>query len=93
VGGTFVVATLAGLQEARRLAGAAAPRWIAAMTAAFAAGQLLGPFTVGLLASPQGSGMEGASALAGVVLLAGVCALWRPAAPMDSQALIERTPT
>jgi MFS family permease len=77
VGGTFVVATMAGLQEARRLAGPAAPRWIAAMTAAFAAGQLLGPFTVGLLASSQGSGLAAASAVAGAVLLAGVWALWR----------------
>jgi len=93
VGGTFVVASMAGLQEARRLAGPAAPRWIAAMTAAFAAGQLLGPFTVGLLAGPQGSGMAAASALAGGVLLAGVWALWRPAAATDPQALIERTST
>jgi predicted MFS family arabinose efflux permease len=46
VGATFVVATLAGLQEARRVAGAAAPRLIAAMTAAFAFGQLVGPLTL-----------------------------------------------
>ena len=43
VGATFVVATLAGLQEARRVAGSGAPRLIAAMTAAFAFGQLVGP--------------------------------------------------
>ena len=46
VGGTFMVATMAGLQEARRLAGAAAPRLMAAMTAAFALGQLAGPVVV-----------------------------------------------
>ena len=46
VGSTFVVATLAGLQEARRLAGSGAPRLIAAMTAAFAFGQLVGPLTL-----------------------------------------------
>ena len=46
VGATFVVATLAGLQEARRVAGAGAPRLIAAMTAAFAFGQLVGPLTL-----------------------------------------------
>ena len=46
VGATFVVATLAGLQEARRLAGRAAPRLMAAMTAAFAFGQLVGPLTL-----------------------------------------------
>ena len=48
VGATFVVATLAGLQEARRVAGAAAPRLIAAMTAAFGTGQLVCPVLVGL---------------------------------------------
>lgn len=78
VGGSFMVATMAGLQEARRLAGPAAPRWIAAMTAAFAAGQLAGPFAVGLLATPHDDGMARASALAAVVLLAGVLALWSP---------------
>jgi len=46
VGATFVVATMAGLQEARRVAGSRAPRLIAAMTAAFALGQLIGPLTV-----------------------------------------------
>jgi predicted MFS family arabinose efflux permease len=43
VGGTFVTITLAGIQEARRVAGAAARPLIAAMTAAFAAGQMIGP--------------------------------------------------
>lgn len=47
VGGTFMVVTMSGLQEGRRVGGAAASRLMAAMTAAFAAGQLLGPFTVG----------------------------------------------
>ena len=49
VGGTFLVATLLGLQEARAVAGHAVQRLIAAMTAAFAFGQLAGPLltTVG----------------------------------------------
>ena len=47
VGGTFMVVTMSGLQEGRRVGAAAAPRLMAAMTAAFAAGQLLGPLTVG----------------------------------------------
>ena len=38
-----MVVTMAGMQEARRVAGDGAPRLIAAMTAAFALGQLLGP--------------------------------------------------
>ncbi|KGD93315.1 MFS transporter permease [Achromobacter sp. RTa] len=43
VGGTFMVITQAGMLAARRGAGAAAPRAAAIMTAAFAAGQILGP--------------------------------------------------
>ena len=43
VGGTFMVITQAGMVAARRLAGAAAPRAAALMTAAFAAGQIVGP--------------------------------------------------
>ncbi|WAI83999.1 MULTISPECIES: YbfB/YjiJ family MFS transporter [Achromobacter] len=50
VGGTFMVITQAGMLTARRMAGAAAPRAAAIMTAAFAAGQILGP----LLASWAG---------------------------------------
>lgn len=43
VGGTFMVITQAGILTARRTAGAAGPRAAAVMTAAFAAGQILGP--------------------------------------------------
>jgi predicted MFS family arabinose efflux permease len=43
VGGTFVAITLAAVQEARRVAGTGARPLIAAMTAAFAAGQVAGP--------------------------------------------------
>jgi predicted MFS family arabinose efflux permease len=46
VGGTFMVVTMAGLREARLVAGADASRLIAAMTTAFAVGQLLGPLTI-----------------------------------------------
>lgn len=46
VGGTFMVITMEGMREARRVAGASAPRLIAAMTAAFALGQLIGPLTI-----------------------------------------------
>ena len=51
IGGTFMVLTMTGMQEARRVAGSAAPRLMAAMTAAFAVGQLLGPIVVSVLAS------------------------------------------
>lgn len=48
VGGTFMIITMAGIQEARRLGGAQAPRLIAIYTAAFALGQIVGPLTVSL---------------------------------------------
>ena len=48
VGATFVTITLAGMQEARRLYGGAARPVMAAMTAAFAVGQLIGPVLVAL---------------------------------------------
>ena len=49
VGGTFMVATMAGLQEARRLGGQSARALIAAMTAAFATGQIAGPLVVSMI--------------------------------------------
>jgi hypothetical protein len=48
VGSTFLIITMAGLQEARRAGG---PRLIARMTAAFAAGQIAGPLFVAALPS------------------------------------------
>ena len=42
IGGTFMLLTVAAMQEARRVDGGAATRLIAAMTAAFAVGQLAG---------------------------------------------------
>jgi len=46
VGGTLVVATMAGIEHAHQAAAARAPRLIATMTAAFALGQLIGPLLV-----------------------------------------------
>lgn len=46
VGGTFMVITLAAMQEAKQVAGAAATMVIAAMTSAFAAGQIAGPLLI-----------------------------------------------
>jgi hypothetical protein len=70
VGGTFMVATLAGMQEARRRAGAASPRLMAAMTAAFALGQLAGPIVVAAAAAAGAGGIAGPS-LAGAACLLG----------------------
>jgi MFS family permease len=65
VGATFVVITLAALQEARRTAGEGARALMVALTAAFAAGQIIGPLTVsglvpgGLATSSDGAAMAG----------------------------------
>jgi predicted MFS family arabinose efflux permease len=75
VGGTFMVITMAGMQEARRLAGDGAPRLMAAMTTGFAVGQLAGPIIVGLAASHRTMGIAGPSVFAAALLLAGAWAL------------------
>jgi MFS family permease len=72
VGGTFMVITMAGLQEARRLAGAKARELIAAMTCAFALGQIAGPVVVSLLAA-RGAGYAPALAIAtGALVLSSI---------------------
>jgi len=78
VGGTFMVITMAGMQQARRLAGAAAPRLMAAMTTAFALGQLAGPIIVAMAASDRAMGVAGPSVFAAPLLLAGAWTLRRP---------------
>jgi predicted MFS family arabinose efflux permease len=77
VGGTFVVATLAGVQVAREVAGGAAHVLLAAMTAAFAATQVAGPLLVSLL-SRQSGGINAALLLAFAVLAASAAALMIP---------------
>ena len=68
VGGTFMVITMAGLQEARAAGG---PQLMAAMTAAFAAGQIAGPLVVSALAHrPHGFATALASAAVLLVLSA-----------------------
>jgi MFS family permease len=78
VGGTFMVITMAGMREARRVAGAAAPRLMAAMTAAFALGQLAGPIVVGMAASHRATSVAAPSLFAAALLLAGAWMLRRP---------------
>jgi len=80
VGGTFVVATLAGVQVAREVAGGAAHVLLAAMTAAFAASQVAGPLLVSFLVERSG-GFGGALLLAFGVLVASAAALMLPLAP------------
>jgi predicted MFS family arabinose efflux permease len=75
VGGTFMVATMSCLQDARRIGGNSPGRLIAAMTAAFAVGQLAGPLTVGSNKSVGNAlALPGAIAAA-ILLLAGVILL------------------
>jgi len=52
VGGTFMVMTMAGLQEARRVARGAPTKLMSALTAAFAIGQFAGPILVSTGKSP-----------------------------------------
>ena len=67
VGGTFMVITLAALQEGKRIAAGNATVLIAAMTSAFAAGQIIGPLTV----SGAGGGSFSTALVIAAVLLAG----------------------
>jgi predicted MFS family arabinose efflux permease len=78
VGGTFVVITQVGLQEARAVAGAGARTLIAAMTSAFALGQILGPLCVAYLVQATG-GFSGALVLAAALLAVSALALVRGA--------------
>ncbi len=74
VGGTFMLITMMGMQEARRVGRQFAPRLMAAMTAAFATGQLAGP----LLVAGGGSAAEAIrhpSLFAAALLLAAALAL------------------
>ena len=78
VGGTFVVITMVGLQEARVIAGkegnANPAPLMAAMTAAFAAGQIAGPLSVSFLVG-AGGGFSAALLIACASLVAGAALL------------------
>ena len=54
VGGTFMVTTMVGMQEAREVAGARATALMAAMTSAFALGQIAGPIGASYLHGADG---------------------------------------
>jgi len=74
VGGTFMVITMVGMQEARRVAGPAAPALMAAMTAAFGAGQIVGPLCVSAVVA-TGHGFAPALLLATAALAISAWAL------------------
>lgn len=74
VGGTFMVMTMAGIQEGRRISKGPPARLIAAMTAAFAVGQLLGPVLVSIWPAADNPVLI-SSVLAAAVLLASALTL------------------
>jgi predicted MFS family arabinose efflux permease len=76
VGGTFMVVTLSGLQEAQRLAEGNSARLIAGMTAAFATGQVLGPILIGVLTGSSG-GLQISLSVASLSLVATAAILLR----------------
>jgi predicted MFS family arabinose efflux permease len=84
VGGTFVVITQVGMQEARAVAGAHARTLIAAMTSAFALGQIVGPLAAAYWVRATG-GFSGALLLAAALLVISAAALLRlPGRPAGS---------
>jgi MFS family permease len=78
VGGTFMVITLAGVQEMRARAPVHAARWVGRITAAFAAGQIAGPATSALLVPTWGPrGLDLALQAGALALFASAAWLWR----------------
>jgi hypothetical protein len=74
VGGTFMVITMVGMQEARSVAGARATGLMAAMTSAFALGQIAGPISVSLVVGAGGN-VSAALVIACIVLVVSAYAL------------------
>lgn len=89
VGGTFMVITLAGLQEARRLAPQRPAGLMAVMTSMFAVGQILGPVLVSVLAG-KSWGFTLALAVATVLLAASALALWRSRQTADAGIAVSK---
>jgi predicted MFS family arabinose efflux permease len=81
VGGTFLVITMVGMQEARDVAGPRASALMAAMTSAFALGQIVGPILA--------SGLQGADGNFSAALLVACGALlvsaWGLVAPLSRE--------
>jgi predicted MFS family arabinose efflux permease len=74
VGGTFMVTTMVGMQEARDCGGPHAGRLIAAMAAAFGVGQIVGPLLIAVLPSTHHNPTTLPLLVAAAVLVA--TALW-----------------
>ena len=79
VGATFMVVTMAGLQEARAFGGA---RLLGPMTAAFATGQIAGPAFVSLVVA-SGGRLSHALSAASLLLILSAVALFFGGRPRD----------
>ena len=96
VGGTFMVATMTGLQEARHWAPDRPQPLVARMTAAFALGQIAGPLIALAFSRVPAhwlglTGVPLAQALAAVLLLASAC--WLHRLPSHSEHAHDIYPT
>jgi hypothetical protein len=86
VGSTFMVITMVGLQEAQAMVGSAgAKRQMAAMTASFALGQLIGPLFFSLTHQWFGATLEFALVMGTLGLLAGAVPILRLSAAGGTQ--------
>lgn len=85
VGGTFMAITMVGLQTAKQFGAAHPRRLMAAMTAAFAAGQLAGPLTVSWFVEP-GADFSALLLTAAASLLFGAGVLARSGTVEESEA-------
>jgi predicted MFS family arabinose efflux permease len=80
VGGTFMVVTLAGVQEIRARAASDATRMVGRMTAAFAVGQIVGPVvSTALVELTPAHGLDLALQAGALALFASAAWLWREA--------------
>ena len=76
VGGTFMVGTMCGMQEAQVVGGPHGRRLMAAMTAAFGAGQIGGPLLVAYAVGPHGDFSRPLAIACGLLLLSGGALSW-----------------
>lgn len=78
VGGTFMVVTMVGMQEAQQAGAGASRRLIGAFSAAFAAGQLIGPLVFSIANTMFGASLESALVLAALALVCSTLILLKP---------------
>ncbi|AEC19386.1 hypothetical protein PT7_0846 [Pusillimonas sp. T7-7] len=87
VGGTFMVITMLGMQEAQAAGGRQAKKLIAAVTAAFAAGQLIGPMFFSLSHAWFNTDLNFALILATIGLVLG--SIWLLMPERDARPALE----